>query len=77
MYLEILYFLNFTFFYQIHTFNNIYIYSCQEGHAARKPDLVACEQQWPRPGCAFMQSDPRRCYSLNTKYIISKYHKKL
>ena len=40
-----------------------------EGHVARKPDLVACEQQWRRPGCAFMQSDPRRCYSLNTKYL--------
>ena len=25
-----------------------------------------------RPGCAFMQSDPRRCYSLNRKYIMSK-----
>ena len=43
----------------------------------RKLDLVACEQQWCRPGCAFMQPDPRRCYSLNTKFIMSKYHKKL
>ena len=34
---------------------------------ARKPDLVAHEQQRCRPGCAFMQSDPRRCCSLNTK----------
>ena len=32
----------------------------------RKPDLVACEQQRHRPGCAFMQFDPQRCYSLNT-----------
>ena len=24
-----------------------------------------------------MPSDPRRCYSLNTKYIISRYHKKV
>ena len=31
----------------------------------------ACEQQRRRPGYAFMQSDPRRCYSPITKYIKS------
>ena len=36
------------------------------GHLARKPDLVAYQQQRHRPGCAFMQSDPHRCYLLNT-----------
>ena len=72
MYKNERYFLNLTFFLLYTHYNNTYIYSQRAGHVTRKPDLVACEQQKRRPGCAFMLSDPRRCYSLYTTYIISK-----
>ena len=70
MYINLHYFLKFTLLSDTHLQQYIHLLVTGGGgggggHVTRKPDLVACKQQRHRPGCAFMQSDPHRCYSLN------------